>query len=459
MITPKYPPVRGRLSSMTCSWLLRAGVLLALAPVACGGAPAITAADPTPGDPSNPDPGAPPAPGVPDAGFGFTLPDGSPSAPPAPIGNGCRSGLDEDKDQDGYTVRNGDCNDCDHETNPGAFDVPGNQLDEDCSGKPDDEPVACDSGLAENGDAVAAARALGICRNAGQGPLGKDRTWGLVRAAYVYPDGTTTALRPGPAQCGQTRDPPNPLSHGVLPLFGVVKPRAGAALVALSSGVARPGENIFMGLRPSPEGASMCTRSATPPGFPVSAYSTCGDIDKTDGETTANDSIALEVVVRVPTNAASLSFEFDFYTYEYNQFVCSFFNDAFVALLYSKAAGVPENHNIAFDSQGNPVSVNNGFVEVCSPFTYIGQKGNDRFQRTFPCKLGVKELNGTGFERRAATGWLQTRSNVVPAEEITLRFAIWDAGDEILDSTVLIDNFKWDAKPGSTETVRPPDIQ
>ena len=48
---------------------------------------------------------------------------------------------------------------------------------------------------------------------------------------------------------------------------------------------------------------------------------------------------------------------------------------------------------------------------------------------------------------------------MVPGEALTLRLAIWDAGDELLDSTVLIDNFRWDAKPGSTVTVRPPDIQ
>jgi len=57
---------------------------------------------------------------------------------------------------------------------------------------------------------------------------------------------------------------------------------------------------------------------------------------------------------------------------------------------------------------------------------------------------------------RGATGWLQTRSNVVPGEELTIRFAIWDAGDEALDSTVLIDNFGWSAKPGMTVTMRPP---
>ena len=127
-----------------------------------------------------------------------------------------------------------------------------------------------------------------------------------------------------------------------------------------------------------------------------------------------------------------------------------------MALLYSKSPDVPANHNIAFDSQRNPVSVNNGFLEVCKPFTYEGRMGGMPFRRPFPCALGIDQLQATGFEDHAATGWLQTRTNVVPGEELTLRLAIWDAGDEVLDSTVLIDNLKWDVKPGTTVTVRPP---
>src|SRR5213593_1040138 len=66
----------------------------------------------------------------------------------------------EDQDKDGYTRADGDCNDLDPNTNPGAFDVPGNMIDEDCRGTPDDEPSACDDGLPVDGDAVAAAKAI-----------------------------------------------------------------------------------------------------------------------------------------------------------------------------------------------------------------------------------------------------------------------------------------------------------
>jgi hypothetical protein len=142
------------------------------------------------------------------------------------------------------------------------------------------------------------------------------------------------------------------------------------------------------------------------------------------------------------------------------------YNDSFVTLLYSKSPDVPADHNISFDSQRNAVSVNNGFVEVCEPYTYRGMRNGVEVTREFPCQHGTRELLGTGFDVdpylpdepsfHAATGWLRTQANIVPGEELTLRFAIWDAGDESLDSTVLLDGFTWAAKPGQNETVRPP---
>jgi hypothetical protein len=239
-------------------------------------------------------------------------------------------------------------------------------------------------------------------------------------------------------------------------------------MVALSSGIARAGVNEIDPFGSSPEGAEMCTRTRAPMGFPISSEPTCGTPpNRLPGlppgfpmadSTEANDAIALELVIRVPTNASALSFDFDFHTYEYSEWVCSDYNDHFVALLQSKAPDLPANHNIAFDSQGNPVSVNNGFVEVCDRFTYRGRKNGMPFTREFSCKLGHDELGGTGFEEHAATGWLQTHANVVPGEDITLRFAVWDAGDSILDSTVLVDNFTWDAKAGTTVTTRAPPV-
>jgi hypothetical protein len=383
-----------------------------------------------------------------------------------------------DADLDGY-IGADDCDDGDPQSNPGAFDVPDNQVDEDCSGTADDEPRGCDGALPLDSDAAGAAKALGLCRVATAGASGKAKTWGVLSARFVFPDGSessTGKVLDGLGECSATPSPPHPLSHGVLPTFGPnVAPREGGALTALSSGIARAGvQELNAGTAYSsfsPAGARMCTSGRAPEGFPGPASEGCGDIEVPDPESgidvrDINDPIALELVIRAPTNANSFAFDFNFYTYEYHTFVCTMYNDSFVTLLYSKSPDVPVDHNISFDSQRNAVSVNNGFVEVCEPYTYRGVRGGMEITREFPCQYGTQQLLETGFDVdpflpelpsfHAATGWLRTQANIVPGEELTLRFAIWDTGDQSLDSTVLLDAFTWEAKPGQNETVRPP---
>jgi hypothetical protein len=383
-------------------------------------------------------------------GNGATLfnPDGGGGAggilPGTPACN--QNAPDVDADGDGFTPAQGDCNECTDQMNPGAYDYAGNGVDEDCNGKPDDEDASCDQGLPIGGNnAMDAAKSLGICR------VASGATWGLVSAKWVAADGTPGHPAAGPfglPGCAAASFP-NPMSHGLLPKFGnVVKPRSGSSLVALSSGVAREGTNpADQGT--SPDSGTMCTQSGVPAGFPKDSPQ-CNV--QTAQDPFGNDPSGLELVIKVPTNAHALSYNIDFYTYEWPGFVCDVYNDFFVALLTSQAPGTPADKNISFDSQGAPVSVNNGLVDVCqAPPGPIGNNG----QKTFKCSLGPGELGGTGFEQHAATSWLQTTAGVVPGETITLRFAIWDMNDEILDSTILIDNFAWDVKAGAVPVTTP----
>ena len=342
----------------------------------------------------------------------------------------CRAGdPNADFDGDGYTPAQGDCNDCDPRMNPGAYDFPGNNIDEDCNGVPDDEPTDCDVGLPQHAnDPFDAAKALGLCRV--HDPV--RRTWGVKAARWVLANGAPTYQGFG---CGGGA---NPQSRGILTRFGPnVQPRHGSSMVALSTGIAREGVNGS-----SPAGADMGTCSPPPPGFPYSPPSCKGS--GIAPSNSANDTVALELEIQVPTNARSFSFDLNFYTYEFPDWICSDFNDFFVALLYSKHPGVPSNKNISFDKDGNPISVNNAWLDVCKP-SFAGGK-------QFACPLGTAELQGTGFEGHAATSWLQTRAGVVPGEHMSLRFAIWDTGDHEWDSTVLLDNFQWDVEEGTVET-------
>ncbi len=336
----------------------------------------------------------------------------------------CTSGPNDDTDADGYTMSNGDCNDCDANANPGAYDVPGNGVDEDCNNTPDDTPASCDNFITDIATANPqdAARAMGICNFTTPGEV----NWGVLEAKYVKADGT-----PGI----------NDISHGMLDGFGPnVKPQEGMRLFVLSSGTARqPSDAGYQ----SPGGYDTGITGFAPAGFPKDS-SACS-IQTANDKTTYNP-VGLELKIRVPTNAKSFKYLFNFYTFEFPVFVCKIYNDFFIAL-QNPAPPNAVDSNISFDTQGNPVSVNNGFLEVCSPQNAGG--------KNFPCSLGTGQLQGTGFEGHAATGWLETVSPVTPGSVITLRFAIWDMGDEILDSTVLIDKFQFSADEATGSSTTP----
>jgi hypothetical protein len=337
---------------------------------------------------------------------------------------------EQDWDQDGWSGGQGDCNDCDPNVNPGALDVAGNGVDEDCSGVSDDEPGPCDGAVElHSNDPWDGARAVGLCRVAQQDPADlSQKTWGVLSAAWQLADGS---------------DGMHYASHGMMPDFGPhVSPQEGALMLALSSATAR---------RPSDPGyeaplqANMATSCATPAGWPKPSPSCSAAQSDTP---IANDSAALSLRIRVPTNARSLSFRFAFYTAEFPAYVCNQYNDFFVALLDSQAASpLAQDGNISFDQLGNPVSVNSAFLEVCTPQVAGG--------KPFGCLLGSERLVGTGFEAssqeprgHAATGWLQTTAAVQPGEELTLRWVVWDGGDHLRGSTVLLDAVRWDAEGG-----------
>ncbi|WP_437801893.1 choice-of-anchor L domain-containing protein [Sorangium sp. So ce693] len=326
-------------------------------------------------------------------------------------------GASPDEDGDGFTVEDGDCNDGDPNVNPGAVEVVITEpdqsgavpepVDEDCDGVIDNAPTACDRNIAPaDFDAIHGAHAIDLCAKASPG----DRKWGVLSAQYVRGDGSPAA--PSPAV-------------GVLDSFGPnVRPQGGTRLLVLSSGRARIAQ------WPGACNADSCKNygsGTAPPGFPQ-------DNPACSPSANINDDIALELVIRTPTNATGYEFAFKFYTFEYPEFVCDAFNDQFVALATPAPPG-SLNGNLSFDSVGNPVSVNISFFEVCEG-----------------CPLGTDELEGTGFglwNDAGATGWLRTQAPVTGGEELKLRFMIFDTGDDRLDSTALVDGFKWVANGGT----------
>ena len=342
-----------------------------------------------------------------------------------------------DHDGDGFTVGDGDCNDCSLAMNPGAQDFADNHVDEDCDGMADNNPTACDGALnVASSSALDGAKALGLCK------LQAGKSWGLISAQYVTADGKPLD--------GYDLDG---IGHGILKGFGPnVHPQEGKAVLALSSGSARqptdPGYETVSGYDKMYE-------TGAPPGYPKESPA-CPNV--TTGE--PHDTAGLLVKIKSPSNAKSLKFNLNFYTYEWPDYICSEFNDFFVAMMTPVPKGQADG-NISFDAKGTLISVNAGFLDVCG----CDSAGGPPCKTTgapSSCKLGNAQLKGTGFdedlfgdptENSAATGWLATTSPIQqPGAEISLLFAVWDSGDGVLDSTVLLDNFTFDVDAADTTT-------
>ena len=340
-----------------------------------------------------------------------TGPDGGDPNNPAP------GGPDSDTDHDGYTPNTGDCNDSSALVNPSAIEMPGNLIDDDCNGQVDEPLPTCDSANSGKNDPTSLVQALDQC----------DKRFVL-----------------GASMNG----PSDPVARTVVDAWGVVMPMGGKNMALLSTGIAttltsyEPQSGTAFGggvgtpfTNPAPniDTSKACTTPQSP-------------------QSVVYDYTELVVKLKAPSNATSFSFKFQFFSTEYPEWVCQGFNDQFLVLMESKGEFQMAT-NIAFDMQMNPITVNSGFFTVCDPkFPTMGTAQGQH------CTKPLSEIAGTGYERvpksgapgdpeaGGSTSWLTTTAPVTPNEDVTLHFVIFDEGDGILDSAVLIDSFRWGAQ-------------
>jgi len=316
-------------------------------------------------------------------------------------------GPDADHDHDGFTKNTGDCDDTQLNVSPMSIDLAGNEIDDDCNGVVDDPQPSCDP-INRASDAQSLAQALEQCDH---------RFFKSVA----------------------TNGPSDQRARAVVNDYGVIKPKAGANMIALSSGVAADADD--QGYVVPQSGTDLGNTFANPlPSVPPNGL--CAGAGMTGGQPAqVNDYTELVLKLVAPQNVTSFSFNFYFMSAEYPEFVCDRYNDSFLVMMESPNEFQTAS-NIAFDMQKNPVTVNNGFFTVCTSDT--------SHPYTNHCTMPVSGLTGTGYETLqgsqpigGGTGWLTTTAPVTPLEEITLRFIVFDEGDGILDSAVLIDNFQW----------------
>lgn len=392
----------------------------------------------------------------------------------------------EDCDNDNWFVADGDCCDkpggCGNDpslVNPGALEVLGNGADDDCNGKIDlfdtDILEQCDDGIAsDSDDAFDYARAMGVCRVTEEEPSQpSQRTWGLIDAKLLRADGTPLG---------------EPRARSVRHNFGNIPATQGDVMAVLSTGIASDGSQTD----PGPNGGAPSSDNVSLTHSPASSVdiSACGetycvndwygtanpplkladrlprapDCGADVAVPLANDSVMLVLRLRAPTNVRAFSFNSYFLSAEYPEYVCSAFNDQFVALV-DTPAGVPApipnplDKNLLVYTQGGdlwPIGINvakgTSLFSVCAP-----QASNpcwSTWVNESSCSLGAGDLTGTGFEAPpdaadpactigGGTHWLTTAGNVLPGEIVELRIVIWDVGDTGFDSAALIDGFQW----------------
>lgn len=361
-----------------------------------------------------------------------------------------------DNDGDSWTICDGDCCELASQcmdpkgVNPGAFEILGDVADNDCDGVIDNALADCDTGLVSNsGTGTDYAKAMDLCAFTTENPPKSQKRWGVISASLTLADGTGI---------------PAANSRSIRPSFGTnVVPLKGQRMAVLSTGAAAATGQLNPPFAAFQTGSDMGTASSVPAdylaanGGAIPVFSGCPAVTSTN----AFDPVVLKLRIRVPTNAKSFSFRLFFFSSEYPEYVCTTFNDVFVALLQSSYVGSPANptdKNIAKSAGKPPLSASyagrTDLFRVCNSDTTAGCLGSSPLLNL--CSLGTTQLAGTGFDTIVAegcdtkatgggTGWLNVRGNVTPGEVIELRLAIWDVGDHVWDSLVLLDSFQWNA--------------
>ncbi len=224
--------------------------------------------------------------------------------------------------------------------------------------------------------------------------------------------------------------PSDTRARAVVGSFGVIAPPAGSTMVLLSTGIAADKQSSSYA--PPRNGTDLGNQIANP--IPTARFCSMASMSAT-----VHDATEWVLALKVPPGAHALSFRFQFFGTDYPAFVCSEFNDLFVAIAESPLRATA---NVCVDGNGEAISASSPLLTVCA---------NGTTAQTMHCAQPVTGLDGTGYSDDdgtghaggGSTGWRTTSLPVTPGEALTLRLILFDVGDGILDSAVLLDDFRW----------------
>ena len=147
------------------------------------------------------------------------------------------------------------------------------------------------------------------------------------------------------------------------------------------------------------------------------------------GTKSANDVFYIQFNVAVPKGTHGYVVDFAYFSSEYPTWVNTSFND--MAILWQVSETYTGNVTFITDNNNNPRPLT---------VTALAQNGLMKFTGN------AAQLTNTGFVGNGGTGWATVKGPAKPQETVTLAWSVFDKGDTILDTVLLIDNWKWDCE-------------
>jgi hypothetical protein len=162
------------------------------------------------------------------------------------------------------------------------------------------------------------------------------------------------------------------------------------------------------------------------------------------GGSAANDLLWFQFEVDVPGDTHGFEFDFAYFSAEFPDWVNTTFNDIFV--VWSNSETYTGNLCFVDDQpctvtalwpvqhQGNAAALAGTGFPYC-PFELFG--------------------NCIGGWKGGGTGWYSAKASAAPGETLQLTWAVFDMGDSILDTAVILDNWRWDCQGCVPSEVNP----
>ena len=184
-------------------------------------------------------------------------------------------------------------------------------------------------------------------------------------------------------------------------------------------------------------------------GSPNGSFASSAELERLTSEKLED---VLEYVITFRPSTDSVAFRYRFASEEYPEFGCDCFNDVFAFYIYGSGLD-PNGENMAVLPNSNlPVS-----VKTIHPFDPVPNNGAGCMIDLPECvptneDLYIDNTGSTTLEYDGFTKTLIARAKVIPCEEYTLRIAIADVKDDIVDSSVFLEAESFNSNEVNIET-------